>query len=239
MNNRAAAPRGRSGVKIFIWIMLAILTPFVLAIGWFYYETSLKQTELTVSQSPDSTYTIKVTEVGEPFFFEPSTVRIKAEGKKLERSLSNDGARLQPENVSVDWESGTEARITLFGDEQAPEVILFKAGNEQKEANLEAVQTELGSFDFLSSKSPDLKHIIELREVTMSKGSGPQSVVRIYYGKNGGVLESFKEHVPSGMYTPDNFQIEWLSNEEATVKAVRKQDGKTIVEETYRIKMDE
>lgn len=247
MNNRAddcGARRGRSGVKLVVWIIIAILSPFALAIGWFYYETALKQTELTVSQSPDSTYTIRVTEVGEPFFFGPSTVRIKADGKKLERSLSNDGAMLQPENVSVHWESETEARITLYGMEQAPDVILFKAGSrgrfsKQEEAQLDAVQTEIGSFDFLSSKSPDLSRIIELREITMSKGSSPHSTVRIYYGKNGGVLETFQEHVPSGMYTPDNFQIEWISNEEAVVKAVREQDGRTIVEKTYRIKLDE
>lgn len=80
---------------------------------------------LVVSHSPKNSNTIEIVEVGGPWFFGPSTVRIKYESIHINRYLYNDGASISNENIMVDWKSDYEATITLYGDEQKPDTVEF------------------------------------------------------------------------------------------------------------------
>jgi len=100
----------------------------------------------------------------------------------------------------------------------------------------EKVQKELGSFTFKTSESPNLINIIEFREITKSKGPEPSSTVRIYYGKRGSILEKYKEFTPTQMYTPDNFNAYWKSDEKVTIDIIRENEkGETYIEDTIEI----
>src|SRR5699024_8791053 len=149
-------------------------------------------------------------------------------------TIHNDGAKLYPENVAVSWKNDNEATITLHGGEQVPEIVKFHAGDDEV---FETGQFDLGSFAFKTSESPNHINMIEFREVSKSKGPSPHSTVKIYYGKRGAaMLDKFVEHIPSDMYTPDNFNVEWKNDEQAVVEVVREDDnGEVFVEETIEI----
>jgi len=109
------------------WFIILILGPIIFFIGFVVYEMHFKETSLLVSHSPNGTNTIEVVEKGEPAFFGPSSVRIKSGWEHIERSVSNDGKKLQESNAAVRWENDHEATITIYGEEQSPEVIRFNA----------------------------------------------------------------------------------------------------------------
>lgn len=86
-----------------------------------------KEVTLVESHSPNDIHTIKVVQKGSAFYFGPSTVRIKYSWwRHLDKSISNDGKTLDPSNVSVRWKGDYEATITLYGEEQQPEVVEIK-----------------------------------------------------------------------------------------------------------------
>lgn len=106
--------------------------------------------------------------------------------------------------------------ITLFGEEQYPETIEFKKGN----SNLfKKVQIELDSNTLTTSKSPEHTKTIEIREILRSQGEKPQRFLQIYYGEKGNTLEKDKEfdHLNRG-FRADQFNIEWSSNTQVSVK---------------------
>ncbi len=203
----------------FAWVAILLFGPVIL----FIYEMNFKETTLVISHSPSNLHTIKVVEKGQPAWFGPSTVRIKYGWKHIDQTIYNDGKKLDS-NVVVRWKNDDEALILIDGEEQAQEVIKFdgKASNPFQTRDFEV---ELGSFTFKTSESPNLKNIIELREISKSKGSSSFSTVKIYYGKRGSVLEKFKEYIPQDMYVPDDFQVEWINDEQARIKIMRESEN--------------
>lgn len=118
-----------SGIGCLLWTLILtilIVTPIAYYGGKFIYDMKFKENTLVVSKSPNQLHRIEVVEVGGPVFFGPSKVRIKYENHYIDRSIGNDGATLQPSNVSVNWENDQEAIITLDGHEQDPEIEEFK-----------------------------------------------------------------------------------------------------------------
>lgn len=51
-----------------IWVVILIFGPIILFVGYFHYQTEIKERTLLVSRSPNDTNTIKIVEKGEPFF---------------------------------------------------------------------------------------------------------------------------------------------------------------------------
>lgn len=107
---------------------------------------------------------------------------------------------------------------------------------------------ELGSFIFASRESPDKAHMIELREVVLgSEQREPDLdderndvVVRIYYGENGGVLEDFVQYDPKGMFISEDFEVNWISSNQATVNIFEENmDGEKVLEESFEIKIED
>lgn len=104
---------------------------------------------------------------------------------------------------------------------------------------------EMGSFIFASRESPDKAHMIELREVVLEDenykprlGDDEQNnvVVRIYFGENGGILEDFVQYDPKGMFTLEDFEVNWTSDNQATVNAfVENIDGEKVLDESFEI----
>jgi hypothetical protein len=226
------------------WAILLFFGPFLLFTGIFYFHMAIKEETLLISQSPNKVKTITIVEKGEPAFFGPSTIRIKHGWDQIERTIYNDGKTLYETNFQITWENDDRATITLYGEEQQPESITFDAEeskpfkleqNRRKEP-VDEPETELGYFTFKTSESPNLINIIELREVVTSSGT---STMRIYYGKRGSIIEKYKEHIPTDMYTPDNFKVSWISDKKAVVDVIRQNaEGNDYIEETIEIDLD-
>ncbi len=126
----------RAKLGCLIWtVILTILfvLPIVWVVGRFIYDIEYREYPLVVSHSPNNINTIEIVEVGGPYLFGPSRVRIKYESIQIKRILSNRGASISKENVIVDWESDYKATITLFGDEQEPDIIEFTAKDTNNE----------------------------------------------------------------------------------------------------------
>ncbi|MEK5215938.1 hypothetical protein [Psychrobacillus sp. FSL H8-0487] len=104
-----------------------ILSPIILFVGWFSYGMYFEEVTLVESHSPNNINTIRVVQKGSAFSFGPSSVRIKYSWwKRLDKSINNDGKNLNSSNVSVSWKSDYEATITLYGEEQEPDVVEIK-----------------------------------------------------------------------------------------------------------------
>ncbi|MFE3574392.1 hypothetical protein [Lysinibacillus sp. NPDC059133] len=207
------------------------------------------------SESPDGINVIKVVEKGETALFFPSTVRVKYRDKYIERIVKNDGKNLDDSNVTISWKNDAEATITLYGEEQNPDVIKFNAEDsiplelgefDKKQTNAEEfipfkiVHDGQSSFTFKTSDSPGLVNIIEFREVIPSIESGLSATVHIYYGKRGSVLEKYIEYIPSDMYAPDNFKIEWKNDEQVKIDVMRENEkGEIYIEESIEIDSNE
>jgi len=112
-----------------IWVVILIFGPIILFVGYFYYQTEIKERTLIDSYSPNGVNTIEIVEKGEPAWFGPSSVRIKYGHHHIDRIISNDGKRLNGSNTSVRWKSDDNAIITLNGEEQFPETIEFNKEN--------------------------------------------------------------------------------------------------------------
>ena len=108
--------------RYLIWAFILLLGP-----GIFLYEMEFKGTMLATSTSPGNEHKIKVIEKGSAYLFGPSKVRIKSGWRNTDRLISNDGAKLYPSNISIEWKSNNIALITLSGDEQGDERIEYDA----------------------------------------------------------------------------------------------------------------
>ncbi|PGO25220.1 hypothetical protein CN984_19500 [Bacillus cereus] len=200
---------------------LRILIPIILVVGCFSYFLYLQDITLKKSHSPNNINTIKVVKKDSDSTHGPSPVRIKyGWSEHLDTSIENDGERLDPSNISVDWKNDYEARITLRGKESVPEVVEFNISNKSNGPVFKKVQKVVSSFTFQKSESSNLINIIELRETIKSKGPSPSSTVRIYYGKRGSILEKYKEVTLKEMYTTDNFNINWRNDEQVQVEVI-------------------
>lgn len=114
---------------------ILILVPVVSFIAKFIYEMEFKEHLLVISHSLNDVHTIEIVEKGAATFFGPSTVRIKHVNSYIDCNIRNDGATLQPSNVSVTWQSDDKATITLIGDEQMPKIVKFKVTNHNESAH--------------------------------------------------------------------------------------------------------
>lgn len=103
-------------------IFILLLIP-----GIFFYDMELKETVITSSVSPNGEHKIKVVEKGSPLTFGSSKVRIKSGWRFTNRYIANDGKRLNPSNVSIEWKSNDVALITLSGEEQQSATIEYNA----------------------------------------------------------------------------------------------------------------
>ncbi|MCM3636376.1 hypothetical protein M3152_01500 [Sporosarcina luteola] len=109
------------------WGCLIFTVILLLGPGIFLYDMKFQETMLVSSVSPDGKHKVKVVEKGSAFFFGSSKVLIRSGWRYTNRLISNDGGRLNPSNVSIDWKSNDIALITLLGEEQQPETIEFNA----------------------------------------------------------------------------------------------------------------
>ncbi|KON84982.1 hypothetical protein AF331_13355 [Rossellomorea marisflavi] len=107
----------------FLWAILLVLGPLLSIGGYLLYTTELKERPLFVSESPSRTNLIEVNEKGEPFFFGPSSIRIRFGHQHIDRTIYNDGKKLNGSNASVQWKDDYTAVVTLYGEEQEPETI--------------------------------------------------------------------------------------------------------------------
>src|SRR5699024_6742836 len=105
------------------WAVILLFGPIIIFVGVFSFEMFFKEKTLVISHSPNENNTIEVVEKGQPAFFGPSSVRIKYGSKYIDRSVGNDGKTLQDSNFAIHWENDNEATITIYGEEQSPEVI--------------------------------------------------------------------------------------------------------------------
>ncbi|NPC92515.1 hypothetical protein HOO54_09810 [Bacillus sp. WMMC1349] len=222
-----------------IWAVILLFGPIIILVGVFSFEMFFKEKTLFISRSPNDTNAIEVVEKGQPAFFGPSSVRIKYGWKHIDRSVSNDGKILQDTNFAIHWNNDNEATITIYGEEQQPEVIKFNAKDSSTPFE-ENVEIELGSFTFKTSESPNHINIIEFREVSKSKGTSQYSTVQIFYGERGSILKRYKEYIPKDMYTPDNFVVYWKNNEQVKIEVIRENDrGETYIEDTIEIDLSQ
>ncbi|WP_211655444.1 YcxB family protein [Planococcus alpniumensis] len=127
---------------------------------------------------------------------------------------------------------------------------LGKIENEQEDESEEPSDQntkEVGSFIFASRESPEKAHMIELREVVLADEDFDPSVdslddeqhdvvVRIYYGENGGILEDFVQYDPRGSFISEDFEVNWTSDNQATVNAFEgNTEGEKVLEESFEI----
>ncbi|CDO04277.1 hypothetical protein BN988_02831 [Oceanobacillus picturae] len=218
------------------WAAILLFGPIIIFIGIFSFEMFIKEKTLVISHSPNDINTIEVVEKGQPAWFGPSLVKVKYDSKHIERSVKNDGKILRESNFAIQWENDNEATITIYGEEQYSDVIKFNAKESFPFQGSEGSERELGSFTFMTSESPNLINVIELREVSKSKDTSRYSTVQIFYGERGSVLEKYKEHIPSDTYTTDNFRVYWKNDEQVKVAVIREKDsGETYIEDTIEI----
>lgn len=108
--------------RIALLISILIFVPVL----YIIYTIEIKETTLNISDSPNGINTIKVVEKGESMGFGPAFVRIKYGGEYKDTIVGNDGAPLAPSNVSVSWEDDDNASVSLYGDEQIPEILTIR-----------------------------------------------------------------------------------------------------------------
>lgn len=90
-----------------------------------------KEHLLTQSKSPDGTNGVTLYEIGRPFIFGSSKIRIYASGTVFDAEIKNDGAALTDNNYKVEWDGNTPV-ITLSGEEQSD--FVYKVAEGEKEA---------------------------------------------------------------------------------------------------------
>ncbi|MFS1519542.1 hypothetical protein V1503_24245 [Bacillus sp. SCS-151] len=214
-------------ILLFFSILIFAFPLFLIGIFYFYEK------ELDSSTSPKNINKIKIVEKGMTVGFGSSTVRIKSGWSYIDRKIYNDGGTLTSANVSITWEDDYKATIKLFGDEQIPEIIKFNA--ESDNPFMEG-QYELGSFSFKVSESPNLINIIELREISKSKGPSPYAILKIFYGKRGSPLHEYIEYTPTDNIFPDDFKIKWTNDEQVTIEIVKEDAmGEAYIEDTIEL----
>ena len=125
---------------------------FFLAIGYLYYETEYKKTEIvTYEKEP---YELSVYQIGTPSFpFGDGRCRIvlSEKGKVIEQEdirLANDGKWPNKSNFSVRWNSDN-VEITVHGEEQVDElnILYFSADNYHELSQPQEMKVNLISWN--------------------------------------------------------------------------------------------
>lgn len=167
-----------------------------------------------------------------------------------DNKIKKSRIKLYPDLTKNDPEE-TDEEFVQEPDETNPEseTVPAQASGEESAGSPIKKGEELGSFIFASRKSPHLTNIIELREVSVAKenyesrtpvqGKGIVKV-RIYYGKNGGILEEYLEYEPNGSFNADDFQVNWKNDWQAKVNVLTENGaGKKIIKESFEINVTE
>ena len=108
-----------------VLVFLTVGIPFI----FFSYHLSFKETELITSYSPDQKHVIEILEKGSAVVFGPSDILVKYQEQSFDTTISNDGANITEENISITWTSDYTAVITLDGVEQNLQTIIFNSEN--------------------------------------------------------------------------------------------------------------
>lgn len=195
------------------WTLLLFFGPVFLFFGYIQYHLEWKESSLVLSKSPSGKHVIEIVEKGETILFGPSSVRIKYENQHADRSISNDGGRLNDANASVEWTGEGTALITLDGGEQNPEFIRFDS---QSSDLFETIQVELEAITVAISQSPDQANQIEIKEITRSAGEEFVQGTRIYYGESGRELEEYRDL--EYVFGADRYAIEWVDSQHASIE---------------------
>lgn len=215
-----------------------VFVPIIYFIGMFSYVMNYKEIDLVVSHSPNNENTIKVVEIGEPFFFGPSSIRLKYKNEKFDTSISNDGKTLDVTNVEVDWINNEEATIVLDGEEQLPEVIKFEVTESQPPSFI-VEHIELGYIATYAETNPFGDYEIQIRKSTYSKGSENQydfdAPVRIYYGPKGSELQQYEEWRINKFSARDHFKLSWNDGYVLIDVLGENDNGTTYVKDSLKI----
>jgi len=113
---------------------LLVVFVMVIVFGFFLsgLDNAIRNIDIDIDRTigvygnEDTGYSVTFEEMGVPFFFGPSSVKLtltNENGKKIDEiqtSISNDGSRLYRENATVIWKD-REVDITLHGCEQEDE----------------------------------------------------------------------------------------------------------------------
>lgn len=114
----------RGKIGCLICLLLVLVIP-VVVIGKVFYEMSIEERTLEISHSPNNNNTIKVVQRGEAFLLGPSTVVVYYGNQAKELSVGNDGATVQPSNVTVSWQNDHRAKVTIHGESSKSVMIEF------------------------------------------------------------------------------------------------------------------
>ena len=212
LEENIARTKMKSMYGCLIWLLILFVSPVIIGAISFYYITEKKESTLVVSHSPNNLHTVTAVEVGEPFFFGASSVRLKYNDTDFETEIANDGKSLDQSNIEVDWENDISATIVLHGEEQTPEVIAFHAM--ENETNPFTVKhIEVGYLPTSSKYDPSGDFTIQIRKVSYSKGSKQpynlEAPVRVYYGRKNSELEQYKEWKIENLSIWDEFTLYW------------------------------
>lgn len=225
-----------------IGLVILILGPIVFFAVKFHYVTEIKESSLVVSNSPNNMNTVKIVQVGEPFFFGPSSIRLKYNDDYFDTQISNDGKTLDQSNVEINWKNDFEATITLNGEEQVPEVILMNVQN-YGATPFKVAYIELGYIPTTPKLEPNGNHIVQIRRSTYSKGANQlynfDAPVRVYYGQKDSELSQYKEWDIKDFSLGDHFELYWNTDYVLIDVLEENANGTTYVKDSLKIPFDE
>lgn len=127
----------KKALKVIFGVIGTILILLGLMILFFMYQMNWKRTKIAEFTNSDNHYSVILQEIGSPFLFGPSDVRVILKDKRgiavddVHTFISNDGGRLSEYNISVSW-MPDGAIVTLRGQEQRDEVIILGYGECKK-----------------------------------------------------------------------------------------------------------
>ena len=107
---------------------MAAVVLMPLAVLYPAYELEWKKTAIAEFEDTAAGHRVIFQEIGAPFLFGPSKVRIILEDEagrtvdEAEDRIFNDGKALDTGNISVTW-TDAGADVTLYGEEQDPKII--------------------------------------------------------------------------------------------------------------------
>lgn len=120
-------------MKLLFAFILAVVLIFSVFFGYLIWKsrsTEIEYKEHTSLMSNDSSYNLMI-EVGNPVLpYGPHSVMITVLNTSTSKvlitkktNLSNDGARIESENIDVQWTDKNTAKICIRGDEQKDTLI--------------------------------------------------------------------------------------------------------------------
>ena len=120
----------KKALKVIFGVIGTILILLALMILFFMYQMNWKRTKIAEFENSENHYSVILQEIGSPFLFGPSDVRVILKDAKgtarddLRTSIANDGGSLSSYNILVNW-TASGAYITLRGQEQQDESFLL------------------------------------------------------------------------------------------------------------------